>query len=145
MASANQRVRHIRIGNVLTDVTDPNPDEQTYSLALGSEIGEGTDLFTVKSVGNYFSPSNERTATLTNCPVTGEPFRMVCGYLLDSDRPYLLIRTDSGNLYTTAYDGEEYSGWKSMGSGSTVYSDSEPSVKQNEGDVWKQVLSTVKG
>lgn len=111
------KVKHIQINQVKTDICDPTPEETTYSLTNGSALKTGDDLFQIKTIGNYFSSTSAITNSLKNCPITDEPFRLVCGYLLEDSDFYLILRSGSGEIYTTVSVSDSYSYWKPVHNG----------------------------
>lgn len=117
------KVKHVLVDGIRTDITDPNPEEQAYSLYKGTALETGIDLFTITTIGNYYSSTAAITNSLKNCPITDESFRMVCGYLLEDSIPYLIIRTNSGELFTTVYGSDSYSSWKPISNDINIASD----------------------
>lgn len=106
------KIKHVVVSGERKDISDPNPQEQNYSLHNGTALNSKADLFKITTIGNYYSSNATITNSLSNCPVSDEPFRMICGYLLEDSDLYLMIRTESGEIYLSVSSSGAYSSWK---------------------------------
>lgn len=77
-------------GTGATSKLGANNGIASWSLDTGTTIAGGTNLDTMKTVGNYVCGLDSTASTLTNCPTNGSAFMMKVGELLcDANKGYL--------------------------------------------------------
>ncbi len=98
-----------------------------YRLVLESDLGnvfdlrydkntiitDGTDLDTLKTVGNYKCNTISSVATLSNCP-TSQPFKLLVIQTTGIERiiQLVLANTSDSAIYTRMYNGTSWSTWQ---------------------------------
>lgn len=76
----------------------------------GIEIAANTNLDTLTTPGEYYSGNSTRTATLSNCPVSGMGFSMIV-LKSGTSAPSQLIVDASGGVYSRGYSSGSFSNW----------------------------------
>lgn len=96
-------------------------NSNSYLLAYGTRIPNGTDINTLVTPGHYYCPSGTAAATLTNCPVNTS-FIMNVEFSTGNDANYvrqtITVTSSAGGIIehmrTTGNKGSTWTAWASM-------------------------------
>lgn len=104
------------IGTVSGDIVKNDILQGAYGLSGGSSVSSGTDLDTMKTVGNYIC-SDDNASTVTNSPVGDYAFTLKISDMLGNGEYYLqnITRCADGLSWQRIYNTSSttWSDWKS--------------------------------
>lgn len=110
------------IGTVSGDIVKNDILQGAYGLSGGSSVSSGTDLDTMKTVGNYIC-SDDNASTVTNSPVGNYAFTLKISDMLGNGEYYLqnITRCVDGLSWQRIYDTSSttWSDWKSASAAMT--------------------------
>lgn len=110
------------IGTVSGDIVKNDILQGAYGLSGGSPVSSGTDLDTMRTVGNYIC-NNDNASTVTNSPVGDYAFVLKISDLLGDGEYYLqnITRCVDGLSWQRIYDTSSttWSNWKSASAATT--------------------------
>ena len=110
------------IGIVSSDVVKNDILQDAYGLSGGGPVSSGTDLDTMKTVGNYIC-SDDNASTVTNSPVGDYAFTLKISDMLGNGEYYLqnITRCVDGLSWQRIYDTSSttWSDWKSASAATT--------------------------